>query len=296
MKSTNANFRELPALEGLTARAKFNEPRLNVGLEVNTSGNIRQEVTAETEQGRRVLENNNFEVPACALLKVQGRLLAFTSFPHFDPRFVRSEGKKPQHYLIGAEIAFQSRATRRGDGHSTLCFRRSTDYALTLPGNVVRAVPGEREVLVSCDLREFLTDSALGRSLPGKSSMLEFDWSRQHAHPALLCTNEVQPRESVPLRTRSHFDLAAVHSHTLHLMAPYHGPAVTNGHPRVLLRTTLTPRGNGAEVVQAKGSNPWQKEVELTSAPATAITAHPSLPYLVVGDRDDNVKIVSTVP
>ena len=277
------------AVKGFTARAKFYEPRLNVGLEVNLRGNIRQEVTEETEQGRIIMENNNFEVPACALLNMQGRLLAFSSFPHYDPGCDLREGKKPRHHLVGREITFQSSTPRRKDGNSTLCFRRTTDYSLTLPGNVVRAIPGEREVLVSHDLRDFLTDSALGRSLPGKCSSLQFDWSRQESIN-LLSSFKV----SLPLRTSSHFDLAAVHSHTLHLMAPYHGPAVTNGHPRVLLRTMLAPRGNGGDIQGEKGH--LHKDVELTSAPATALAAHPFLPYLVVGDKDDNIKIVSTVP
>ena len=162
-----------------------------------------------------IMENNNFEVPACAFVSIQGQLFAFTSFPHFDPRFDVREGKKPRHYLIGKEITFKSGTTQSAKRNGTLCFRRTTDYSLILPGNLVRAIPGEREVLVSHDLREFLTDSVLGRSLPGKCSSLQFDWSRQEPNQASFSS-----MGSVPLRTTGNFDLAAVHSHTLHLMAP----------------------------------------------------------------------------
>lgn len=53
---------------------------------------------------------------------------------------------------------------------------RTTDFSYTLPGRIVRAVPGEKEIVTSCDLQQYLGNFALCQSTQSRCCDVRFEW------------------------------------------------------------------------------------------------------------------------
>ena len=81
-------------------------------------------------------------------------------------------------------------------------------------------------------------------------------------------------------------------SRSVFLNSPYTGPPIHDSVPFTSIKSTLQPRGGPRRSQQACKSQ-FQTDIPLRQAPATAMATHPFLPFIVIGDRDDSVRILS---
>lgn len=200
-----------------------------------------------------------------------------------EPKFYRS-----------AQVHHQGRSSE--NPLTSINFRKSIKPVLTLPGFIVAAETGICEIIVSRELHQFLVSHRMSSTTPSRSSELFFNWSfgsvdSQNCHP-LLDQRGTQCRCTID--NISGFEIV--------LNEPYLGPTVSQGQPRVLLRTNLTiapsvaenPLISGPQLRQKMGSGEVTRVIN--SSPAnqvTSLTCHPSLPYAVVGFLDHQLTILS---
>lgn len=130
-----------------------------------------------------------------------------------------------------------------------------------------RADVGDSEVVVSHDLREYLTTSCIARSSPSRSDSITFVWdtdkdrestrqgskggggggvrgvgSREGRSNSSNCYNSSSNNSSSCSSSSEHV-IEGITYHAIALSTPYKGPAVKNALPRVYVRTKLVPLG-----------------------------------------------------
>ena len=203
--------------------------------------------------------------------------------------------------------------------------RKIAHTGLRLPGHVIEAEPGSADVIVSQDLRAYLASRAAAASSLTRSDRVYFDWTPHtllnSALPApfpVLRADSVSGEydnmssndpsgcdSSIPFVDASghgHLDgyeatLSYITGYTLTLTEPYFGPAVQGGKPRISLKTNLTPTEAAATSASSKLSLPALTPVVLSelqfSQPATALSAHPSLPFVLAGFVDDSIALLA---
>lgn len=120
-----------------------------------------------------------------------------------------------------------------------------------------RADVGDNEVVVSHDLREYLTTSCIARSSPSRSDSITFVWDRDREYMGQGSKEgggggdkDVGSRKgrsnssnSSSCISSSEHVIEGISYHAISLSTPYQGPAVNNGLPRVYVRTKLIPLG-----------------------------------------------------
>jgi hypothetical protein len=158
--------------------------------------------------------------------------------------------------------------------------------------------------------------SASSGHLPGsRSGVVCLDWSVPSVG-RLLLSGGASPSSRPSEEPRSSgcgwggakkiCTISRVAGQKITLDSPYLGPAVHNGFPRVYLRTNLTPsvpppacnlpmRGPAATLCSEGWPGQVLARISL-SQPATALEAHPYLPYAVAGCWDDSITVVSPHP
>jgi hypothetical protein len=114
---------------------------------------------------------------------------------------------------------------------------------LTLPGHIVTATPGDTEVLVSGDVRNYLVASYLSTSSLSRSDQIYFDWSR-------IDTNNYT-NTCLGSGIRGSYNVVDnfVGKYTVVLKEAYAGPVVCAGCPRVSMRTNLVLSGGDDDSV-----------------------------------------------
>jgi hypothetical protein len=120
-----------------------------------------------------------------------------------------------------------------------------------------RADVGESEVVVSHDLREYLTTSCIARCSPSRSDSITFVWNRYRENTGQGSNGGGGSREggcrsssssnsnssSSSSSGCSEHVIEGISYHSIALSTPYQGPVVKNGLPRVYVRTKLVPLG-----------------------------------------------------
>jgi hypothetical protein len=122
-----------------------------------------------------------------------------------------------------------------------------------------RADVGESEVVVSHDLREYLTTSCIARCSPSRSDSITFVWNTDRENTGQgskggggggggVVSREGSSSSSYSNSYSSNSSssehvIEGMSYHSIALSTPYQGPAVKNGLPRVYVRTKLLPLG-----------------------------------------------------
>ena len=126
------------------------------------------------------------------------------------------------------------------------CDEHSDDASLTLPGYVLSAEEGSVDVIVTRDLRAFLAPLLVAESSNNRSSLVIFDWRLADKAEARNVTRDgdtVISRGVEGSTSCSRYSLSRVTRSVVSLVAPYCGPRIVAGLPRVYLRTALRPAG-----------------------------------------------------
>lgn len=156
--------------------------------------------------------------------------------------------------------------------------------------------------------RPVTSSSSNRKTLPGsRSGVVCLDWSVPSV--GLLIAGGPWPLNAPSAECWSGWGglkktctLTRVAGQKLTLDSPYMGPPVRNGQPRVYLRTNLTasvppPTSSlpvGASTSCCPVGMPGQVLSRIPlSQPATALEAHPFLPYVVIGCWDDSITVIS---
>jgi NAD-dependent dihydropyrimidine dehydrogenase PreA subunit len=152
---------------------------------------------------------------------------------------------------------------------------------LTLPGHVVTATPGDTEVLVSEDLRNYLVASYLSVSSQSRSDQIYFDWSR-------IDTN-TYTNTCLGSGIRGSYNVVDnfVGKYTVVLKETYAGPAVCAGYPRVSMRTNLVLSGGDEDSVHTAKT---LSLIDSTADKRAALTATSSSSDTEDSDSESGVK------
>jgi hypothetical protein len=151
----------------------------------------------------------------------------------------------------------------------------------TLPGHIVTATPGDTEVLVSEDLRNYLVASYLSTSSLSRSDQIYFDWSR-------IDTNNYTTT-CLGSGIRGSYNVVDnfVGKYTVVLKEAYAGPAVCVGYPRVSMRTNLVLSGGDEEGVHTAKT---LSLIDSTADKRAALTATSSSSDTEDSDSESGVK------
>lgn len=192
--------------------------------------------------------------------------------------------------------------------YSFVNFVQSFKPCFTLPGHILSVEHGSKVVIVTKNVTFYLCAAEQSASYPSRSHKVYLDWSRSH--------EGAQPSGAV-------FSVADLQPYVIDLTRPYTGPTVTNGLPRVHLRTNLSlsvdededsrsSRPNQCEHVEKRDCFIYQTDqpprparqpsdqpatetstTRVAAANITAIACHARLPHILVGRADDSVVITS---
>lgn len=159
------------------------------------------------------------------------------------------------------------------------CLIRSTEFSYTLPGHIVQAIPGERDILTSHDLQHYLSSQAVASSALSRSFDVRFECGSDSHEGQVSC----------------------VRSHVITLVEPYQGPEIIHSEPKTLIRTKLTPRSFPADsspLLAAQEEKERQQKLiirELALSPGEVVTkleAHPTRPLFFAGLDDGRLLVV----
>eukprot|EP00981_Chlorochromonas_danica_P004878 scaffold978_cov172-Ochromonas_danica.AAC.9 len=165
-----------------------------------------------------------------------------------------------------------------GEWESSL--RRTNTFSLTLKTVIVEAERGDCNVRVNEDLTAMLGSEWATASSLSRCHLLRFEW---------------QDGEGI-----HHFDasVASVRLGTVTLTAPYMGPYVENGSPRVRLRTQLAPSSwalGASYFVNPSSSREVKEPPELTTLSGrelteiTAFAMAPTWSLAIAGDSEERL-------
>jgi hypothetical protein len=145
----------------------------------------------------------------------------------------------------------------------------------------VTATPGDTEVLVSEDLRNYLVASYLSTSSLSRSDQIYFDWSR-------IDTNNYTTT-CLGSGIRGSYNVVDnfVGKYTVVLKEAYAGPAVCVGYPRVSMRTNLVLSGGDEEGVHTAKT---LSLIDSTADKRAALTATSSSSDTEDSDSESGVK------
>ena len=171
----------------------------------------------------------------------------------------------------------------------------------TLPGHLISATLGEREVVTSHCLEQYLSSSVLSQASLERSDRIFFDWSLStETYLSSSSSSSSTGPERAPYvdsNGRACGDdsfegkVDQIFGNTLLLKEPYCGPTVSGGYPRIRLRSNLvshTPPPVAPASVGGKG-----RTIAIPSA-VTALASHPVLPYLLAAGQGDALYVIST--
>jgi hypothetical protein len=152
---------------------------------------------------------------------------------------------------------------------------------LTLPGHIVTATPGDTEVLVSEDLRNYLVASYLYVSSQSRSDQIYFDSSR-------IDTNNYT-NTCLGSGIRGSYNVVDnfVGKYTVVLKEAYAGPVVCAGCPRVSMRTNLVLSGGDEDSVHTAKT---LSLIDSTTDKRAALTATSSSSDTEDSDSESGVK------
>ena len=218
-------------------------------------------------------EPDVFSAPPCVLMPFGPSVFVTSSYPH---------NKQSEHWLHVRDNIVQTTA---GDSQkkrqSAPALSQGDQASFTLPGSVVRAVPGERAVTVSHDLRTYLCSDLVSQSFPSRSSQVIFASPRDRK-------TSTQSHRIAGLQK-----LDGVDSHTLQLQEPYTGPRVRAGVPLVRIRTNLVPTCAPINSSSNRKNIKSDMFVRTGNTGVTVMDAHPHLPYILIGTRADEIHVVT---
>ena len=185
--------------------------------------------------------------------------------------------------------------------NNTIKTRRGYDSCLTLPGHIISAEINQNEILLSNDLTQYLVSNSIISNWPSKSCDIVLYWFLENE-------NEVTQRFTYQQMTQ----VEVINNYQIILQDSYTGPTVTNGWPKIYIKTNLkhifnnennilineqntntntnTNKivDNGLIIGSKLGFPEIINKMELTS-PATVISSHPNLPFIIIGTLDDNI-------
>jgi len=231
----------------------------------------RSQSSSEVGLSTNVAEPEVFHAPPCVLMPSGPSVFVASSYPH---------NKLDEHWLHvrNTTVSMPLHITQRSCV-STPILLRGDQASFTLPGSIVNALPGERAVTVSHDLRSYLCSDLISHSFPSRSSRVLFAW---HSDLKVLPTSHVAGLQK----------LDGIDSHTLLLQEPYMGPRVRAGIPCVRMRTNLVP-SSSSKSPESRRDIKSDIFVRAGSAGATVMDAHPCLPYILIGTRADEIHVLT---
>jgi len=175
---------------------------------------------------------------------------------------------------------FDSYLTHNDNGIVSSNFHKSDRVCMTLPGNIISAEKGSNSIIVSKDLKAFLTSNTSANSTISLSSTVYFDWSSVQIYDT--------KSKNDYYKKGSHNTVSYVYGLQLILEDPYWGPDVTNGSPKVYLRTNLVPGTNAT--TNADTTRKLNDVIDhVVDEPITCLASHPDLPYIIAGDKSGNI-------
>lgn len=195
--------------------------------------------------------------------------------------------------------------------------QRCTSQAYTLPGFIISAVKGEKEVLVSVDLQGYLGNDYVSTNCMSRSNDIRIEY--------------VESREEESVLAFKDYTVETIRQNYVQLATPYDGPEVVQGSPRVWIRTNLMMKGWSNDsyyhsviidqadkrpaVIESSGSMnahwPDRKDWDVTSSlsnisnglredvdmssmnPVVALFHHPYYPLFLVGRLDDSITVMT---
>eukprot|EP01036_Dinobryon_divergens_P026922 gene26922-35619_t len=227
--------------------------------------------------------------PAVCLSGWPGRLCLLNTddnvgMSRLSVRSLRWDGQPPGEVLVRQPLPL------RPSGHG---------FALSLPGILLSARPGDREVVSSHSLERYLCPAgAAAASARSRSPLLQFSWrlggdseekdrdrDRQRevellgATDCQVCSSAVE--ELAPGRL-------------VLLSQPYLGPLVVHGSPRVRMQTCLQPSWD-PNLTSPVTAAPVSRERSLGWA-CSAVVPHPQLPYALLARADDSIQVLRSQP
>lgn len=203
---------------------------------------------------------------------------------------------------------------------------KCAELSMTLPGHIIKAEVGSKEITVSTNLEKYLASAPVSTSASDRSHRVYIDWSMANADSFQQIPSSVE-LEVVPYyhEGRAYYNgyeacVEQIYGHTILLKDTYFGPEITMGYPRgVRLHTNLAPVICSSSSVTSAASiypatllsNSYQSNASIQvqringvygyiTAPklidvhtaVTALEAHPSLPYIIVGYIDDQLQLL----
>lgn len=196
-------------------------------------------------------------------------------------------------------------------------------FSYTLPGQVVRAIPGECEILVSHDLQYYLGNTAATNSSISRSSDVLLQWlhlSDSRCGDSFRLSQLFTQACKIADYDSQEATIYSVRTNALVLNEPYQGPEVEDGYPRVQLRTKLLAQHHPSSVGSSSSSRyhissnvtAYTNDVDFQSylllhecpIPSTSlnlqpssvssILTHPALPLIFLGQEDGRVLTLSS--
>lgn len=188
--------------------------------------------------------------------------------------------------------------------------QRTSRICHTLGGYVLEAVPGSNRIVTTHDLSFYLC--ATGQENRSGSAVADStDLTKSVSISGMLNGNKssvIHLRGLSGADDKMCYTVDAIYGCEISLDKPYHGPPITGGLPKHTVCTNLRvkppppiPRGRltavltGVKSTHAEADGKCGEHIANVPLPAraTAIQAHPSCPYVVVGCLDDSVVIIS---
>ena len=170
----------------------------------------------------------------------------------------------------------------------------------TLPGHLISATLGEREVVTSHYLEQYLSSSVLSQSSLERSDRIVFDWSLSTQTYSSSSSSSSSGPERAPFvdsNGRACGDdslegkVDQIFGNTLLLKEPYCGPNVSGGYPRIRLRSNLVSHTTPQVAAASVGGK--ERTIMMPSAVA-ALASHPVLPYVLAAGQGDALYVIST--
>lgn len=297
-KASQNSIRTSSTYGHVVAVPKFTPPSTNLGASIQLNGALLQEITEERVVAQQVLRNNKFNTPPCVTRWARNSLQVFSSFPHFH-----ADLQNPLHYIVATELSGNDSGTVvQDDKNRGTMMKRTGHFSFSMPGHVVEAIPGQKEITVSADLRPFFAGHTVGPDTGGSTgARIQLDSTGrsgpQRVHAVMSGKQVTGYAEAAPTPEDHSSRVTSYHLHwaesrSVFLSSPYMGPPIRASAPFTSIKSTLEPWGRPSRTQQARKSQ-FQTDIALRQAPATAMAAHPFLPFIVIGDKDDNVRILS---
>lgn len=227
-------------------------------------------------------------------------LTSFCATQTTNMRYLRSSSEFFNEYASSTvSSSLQSSLIRPNlfSGYTESCLVKSVHICYTLPGFVMKATPGEVEIVVSRDLQQYLGNDAVTAGVISRSSHIRLEWGYDPCRTLFDGINR-SVSASYPEDVSSlDYKVTSIRPYTITLEDPYRGPEVIDGHPRISIRTNLQARQfphSDESKDQPASTSSLSTVHEMTMEQSiTALCAHSSLPIVFAGLFNNQVTVMS---